>query len=68
MDVPEKAAVGDAVSVLFGNRWEAGRVVTVGRWYHSSGNSFPVYSVRFPDGSVIPCGNNSLRLRRRKHA
>lgn len=65
MDTPAKHHEGDKVQVEIGGKWHAGVVVSVGRWTHSSGNSYPVYTVRFPDGAEIRCGNNSTRHVRR---
>jgi len=61
MNVPAVAAVGDRVRVLVGTRWFPGTVVTVGRWSHPNGNTYPSYCVRLADGIAITCGNNSLR-------
>ena len=61
MDEPAKCQVGDKVKVMIGSIWHPCTVVKVGRWSHSSSNSFPVYTVEFTDGSQINCGNNSIR-------
>jgi hypothetical protein len=61
VDVKATCGIGDKVKVLIGRRWLSATVTGVGRWSHSSGNSFPLYTVTFPDGQTIRCGNNSLR-------
>jgi hypothetical protein len=63
VDVPARHEAGDRVRVLIGRRWHAAAVEAVGRWSHWSGNSYPVYTVRFPGGDLLRCGNNSVRPR-----
>jgi hypothetical protein len=63
VDIPARHGAGDRVGVLLGRRWHAAAVEAVGRWSHHSGNSYPVYTVRFPDGVTLRCGGNSVRPR-----
>jgi hypothetical protein len=61
VDVPAKHAECDRVRVLVGREWHPAVVVLVGRWGHWSGQTWPVYTVRFANGVQMACGNNSTR-------
>ena len=61
MQVAAKLEAGARAEILIWNKWHRCRVKTVSYWQDSSGNSYPVYSVRFGDGTYMKCGNNSLR-------
>jgi hypothetical protein len=64
MNVEAKCVEGDHVEVLLGQHWYSGVVEKVGRWSHSSGSSYPTYTVGLTDGGVwtrVACGNNSIR-------
>jgi hypothetical protein len=64
MNVEAKCVEGDHVEVLLGQHWYSGVVEKVGRWSHSSGSSYPVYTVATQDGCNpvrVTCGNNSIR-------
>lgn len=53
---------GQACEVLVGPKWRRAKVIGVGTRQHHSGNSYCVYTVQLRgSGSVIMCGNNSIR-------
>lgn len=67
MDEPARFAEGDDAEVYLSYAWHPVVVVHVGRWSHWSGNTYPVYTVRFKDnGAEIRCGNNSIRAKRKR--
>ena len=62
MIVQPIAAAGDQAEILIGPTWHRCTVESVGEWTHQSGNTYPVYTVRFADGATLNCGSNSLRV------